>query len=377
MKAHAFRLTGGAGRVGRSANEAVRNTGSASGPDRRVILVTGGAGYIGSHTCKALAEAGFRPVVLDNLSTGHRWAVRWGPFAEGDLSDRAFIAEVLKTYRASAVMHFAGSAYVNESMSHPGKYFRNNVTNTLNLLDAMTETGVRHLVFSSSCATYGIPPRIPIRETTAQNPINPYGESKKFVEKMLHWYDTAHALRSYALRYFNAAGDDPDGEIGEDHDPETHLIPLVIRTALGMNPHVDILGTDYDTPDGTAIRDYIHVRDLARAHVSAVQQLLDGRPSRRLNLGTGRGHSVLSIIKAVERISGLPVRARKKPRRPGDPAVLVASHDEASRILDWKPLYSDLDTIIRSALAWHQKQAGTATGEVEPENKACRKPVLS
>ena len=316
------------------------------------ILVTGGAGYIGSHACKALAAAGYRPIVFDNLISGHRWAVRWGPFIKGDLDDRALLVEVLREYQISAVMHFAAYAYVGESMKVPGKYFRNNVTNTINLLDAMVSTGVENLVFSSSCATYGAPHQLPVSETHPQHPINPYGETKLFVEKALHWYGVAHGIRSFALRYFNAAGDDPDGEIGEDHTPETHLIPLVIQTALGQRPAVHIFGTDYNTPDGSAVRDYVHVRDLAQAHVRAVKRLLDGSESHFLNLGTGIGQSVKDIVSAVEHLSGLPVNAVESPRREGDPAMLVAAPGAAAEILDWTPRYSVLGPLVGTALAW-------------------------
>src|SRR2546423_8156125 len=240
------------------------------------VLVTGGAGYIGSHTAKVLAHSGFEPIVLDNLSTGHRWAVKWGPLVEGDLGDSALIHEVIKSHRIQAVVHFAGFAYVGESMHRPRQYFRNNVTYTLRLLDAMTDTCVKHIMFPSSCATYGIPASVPIREEHVQTPINPYGESKRMVERILAWYGEAYGLRWTALRYFNAAGADPEGELGEDHSPETHLIPLAISAALGLIPSVEIYGTDYETPDGTAIRDYIHVTDLAEAHLQAWRYLGPG-----------------------------------------------------------------------------------------------------
>ena len=227
------------------------------------ILVTGGAGYIGSHTCKALADAGYTPVTFDNLVYGHEWAVKWGPLIEGDLADGDLLRKTLQEYDIGAVIHFAAYAYVGESMQDPGKYFRNNVTNTINLLDAMVERGIGQIVFSSTCATYGTPERVPIDEQHPQHPVNPYGETKLVIERALHWYSQAHKLRAAALRYFNAAGADPDAGIGEDHDPETHLIPLVIETALGRRSHVDIFGTDYPTPDGSAVRDYIHVTDLA------------------------------------------------------------------------------------------------------------------
>jgi UDP-arabinose 4-epimerase len=341
------------------------------------ILVTGGAGYIGSHTCKALAAAGYHPVVLDNLVSGHRWAVKWGPLVRGDLNDRELLAKVLREYHISAVVHFAAYAYVGESMIEPGKYFRNNVVNTINLLDAMVATGVENLVFSSSCATYGIPHQLPISETHPQRPINPYGESKLFVERAMHWYGVAHGIRFYALRYFNAAGDDLDGEIGEDHDPETHLIPLVVQTALGQREEVRIFGTDYNTPDGSAVRDYIHVQDLAEGHVLAAKKLLAGSPSRALNLGTGVGISVKEIIAAVEHVGCLPVNVMESPRRPGDPAMLVAAPGKAAEVLGWKPRYSDLETIVVNALAWHAKQMAPLKMRTSQRGVGCPKLVLN
>lgn len=319
------------------------------------VLVTGGAGYIGSHACKALAKAGYTPVTLDNLVYGHRWAVKWGPFVHGDLADGNLLRRVLREYDIKAVMHFAAFAYVGESVQEPGKYFRNNVTNTINLLDAMVETGVENIVFSSTCATYGDPVRIPIDETHPQNPVNPYGESKLFIEKTLHWYDVAHAVRSVSLRYFNAAGADPDGEIGEVHDPETHLIPLVIQTALGQREQVKIFGTDYPTHDGSAIRDYIHVTDLASAHVKAIDKLLAGSESQRINLGTGTGYTVKEVIDTVAKVSGKAVNALEDERRAGDPPELVADAKLANEKLGWVPEYSDLETIVATALKWHQK----------------------
>lgn len=317
------------------------------------VLVTGGAGYIGSHTCKALAEAGHTPVTYDNLVYGHRQFVKWGPFVEGELGDGAHLARTFREYAIDAVIHFAAYAYVGESMTDPGKYFRNNVVNTLTLLDTMVANQVKHIVFSSTCATYGIPERVPIDEAHPQRPVNPYGESKLFVEKALHWHGVAHDLRWFALRYFNAAGADPDGELGEEHDPETHLIPLVIKTALGQRSHVDVFGTDYPTPDGTAIRDYIHVRDLADAHVRALQHLRKGQPSAVANLGTGTGHSVKEVIDMVEKVTGKKVNARLAPRRPGDPPALVADPHHAKMLLGWQPQSSDLKTIIETAWRWH------------------------
>ena len=324
------------------------------------ILVTGGAGYVGSHACKALAAAGWRPVVYDNLSRGHAEAVRWGPLVEGDLHDRPRLAAALRTHRVAAVMHFAALAYVGESVAEPETYYTNNVGGTLALLGAMREAGVGTIVFSSTCAVYGVPDRVPIRETTATAPLNPYGETKLAIERALHWYGAAYGLRYAALRYFNAAGADPDGEIGEDHEPETHLIPLVLRAALGRGETLQIFGTDYPTPDGTAIRDYIHVADLADAHVRALAHLRAGGDSAALNLGTGHGHSVRAIVAAVERIAGRPVPCRQAPRRPGDPPQLVADPALARARLGWEPRHSDLDTIIRTALAWEARKERVA-----------------
>ncbi len=321
------------------------------------ILVTGGAGYIGSHACKALAAAGYVPVVYDNLSRGRRHAVRWGPFVEGDIEDRARLAATLREHRIAAVMHFAAFAYVPESVADPALYYRNNLAGSLALLDTMRREGVDRLVFSSSCVVYGIPDSVPIRETTPALPVNPYGETKLAVERALPCYERAYGLRFVALRYFNAAGADRDGEIGNEHDPETRLIPLVLRAALGLGPPIEIFGNDYPTPDGTAIRDYIHVEDLAAAHVRALQYLAGGGASATLNLGTGRGHSVREVVAAVERISGRPVPRNEAPRRPGDPPALVADAGLARERLDWRPTCSDLDTIVRSALAWETRSA--------------------
>jgi UDP-arabinose 4-epimerase len=327
--------------------------------DPKSVLVPGGAGYIGSHTCKALAAAGYLPVTLDNLVYGHRDAVRWGPLVQADLADRAGIERVLRDHRISAVVHFAAYAYVGESMADPGRYFQNNVTCSLNLLDAMHATDVRRLVFSSTCATYGIPDAVPITEDTPQRPVNPYGESKLMVERAMHWHGVAHGLKSIALRYFNAAGADAAGELGERHDPETHLIPLAIDAALGLAPPLKVMGTDYDTPDGTAVRDYVHVTDLADAHVRALAHLERGGASAALNLGTGQGRSVRDVIAMVERITGLKVPRTDAPRRAGDPPVLVAAPGRARALLGWQPAWSDLETIVRTAAAWHRlQQAG-------------------
>jgi UDP-arabinose 4-epimerase len=321
----------------------------------RSVLVTGGAGYVGSHACKALAGAGYVPVAYDNLSRGHREAVRWGPLVEADLADHAALVGALRTHSVDAVMHFAAFAYVGESVADPEVYYRNNVGGTLVLLAAMREAGIHAIVFSSTCAVYGVPEAVPMREGAPLSPVNPYGETKLAIERMLHWYGRAYGLRFAALRYFNAAGAEPAGEIGEDHEPETHLIPLAIRAALGQSGPVEIFGTDYPTADGTAVRDYIHVADLAEAHVRALDRLAAGGASAAVNLGTGRGSSVLAVLDAVERIGGRPVPRQAAPRRPGDPPELVADPSLAATLLGWRATRSDLDTIVGTALAWHRR----------------------
>ena len=321
----------------------------------QAVLVTGGAGYIGSHACKVLAKAGWRPVVFDNLSRGRREAVRWGPLVEGDLADQPRLSRALAEHRVRAVMHFAAFAYVGESVADPALYYRNNLGGTLSLLEAMRETGVGEIVFSSTCATYGIPDRVPIGESAPQRPVNPYGETKLAIERALHWYGAAYGMRSAALRYFNAAGADPEGEIGECHEPETHLVPLVLQAALGQGAQIEIYGVDYPTPDGTAIRDYVHVDDLAVAHLRALERLRQGGDSIAVNLGAGSGHSVREVIAAAEAISGRRIPVRAAPRRPGDPAALVADPSLAADILGWRARRSDLDTIIRTALAWQTR----------------------
>ncbi len=317
------------------------------------ILVTGGAGYIGSHTCKALAQAGFTPIVLDNFSTGHRWAVRWGEVITGDLADRELLVNVLKKYNIQAVMHFAASAYVGESMRYPDKYYRNNLVNTLNLLEAMVQTGVDRLIFSSTCAIYGNPQWLPLTENHPQQPVNPYGESKRAIEQALYWFSQAYGLRYAALRYFNAAGADLYGELGECHDPETHLIPRVLLSLLGGAP-VQIFGIDYDTPDGTAVRDFIHVTDLAQAHVQALDYVQKYPDNLIINLGTGRGYSVREVIAMVEQVTGQRVPVLTTGRRLGDAPMLVAEVTLAQQTLDWRPQHSDLATIVQTAWNWHQ-----------------------
>lgn len=320
----------------------------------RRILVTGGAGFVGSHACKELAAAGLEPVVYDDLRRGNRWAVRWGPLVEAPLENRAALTAAIRYYHIEAVMHFAAYAYVGESMGKPSLYFRNNVATSLNLLDAMVETGVRYLVISSTCATYGIPPALPITEDMPLAPINPYGAAKAMLEQTAHWYGEAHGLRSCALRYFNAAGSDPDGEIGEAHDPEPHIIPIVVEAALGRRDHVLINGTDYPTHDGTAVRDYVHVTDLARAHLAALRYLMGGGESMACNLGTGRGTSVREIIDAVTMAVGRAPTVLEGPRRPGDPPELVADPGRARQLLGWRAERSDPVTIATDAVRWYR-----------------------
>ena len=316
------------------------------------VLVTGGAGYIGSQTCKALALAGHQPIALDNLVHGHPWAVRWGPLEVGDIADRAFLDAVIERHRPEAVIHFAAYAYVGESIQEPGRYYRNNVAGTLSLLEALRDHGVRHIIFSSTCATYGIPDRTPITEEHPQRPINPYGASKLMVERMLADFETAHDLRWIALRYFNAAGADPDGEIGEAHDPETHLIPLAMQAARGTGPVLKVFGNDYPTPDGSCIRDYIHVSDLADAHLKSLDYLRHGGASGAFNLGTGQGASVFEVLERIRQVTGRLVPIELAERRPGDPPTLFADADKARRMLGWTPRYPDLSETIEHAWRW-------------------------
>jgi UDP-arabinose 4-epimerase len=315
------------------------------------VLVTGGAGYVGSHACKALAQAGILPVTYDDLSEGHRSAVRWGPIVVADIGDTVVLRQALREFNISAVMHFAASAYVEESIRNPRSYYQNNLVKTIALLDATLDEGIKNFVFSSTCATYGIPRELPIRETSPQVPINPYGESKLAVERVLRWYGAAYDLKWISLRYFNAAGCDPEGDIGESHNPETHLLPLVIE-ALDENRPVSIFGRDYPTPDGTAMRDYVHVTDLASAHRLALEYLLEGGESSAFNLGSEKGHSVQEIIESVEKISGRRVSMRYLPARPGDPAELIANSSLARAKLRWVCQHSQLDQIVRTALRW-------------------------
>lgn len=317
------------------------------------ILVTGGAGYIGSHCVAALLERGADVVVADNLVKGHRAALKGGRFYQGDVSDRAFLDRLFTREPIQAVIHFAAFSLVGESMTVPERYFRNNVTAGLTLMEAMVDHHIPYLVFSSTAATYGEPEYTPIDEGHPQNPTNPYGESKLIVEKMLKWSDLAHGLRFCALRYFNVAGAWHDGSIGEDHRPESHLIPLVLAAAQGKTAGLRLFGTDYPTPDGTCIRDYIHVEDLVDAHFLALDYLKAGNPSSAFNLGNGKGFSNREIIQAARRVTGAAIPVTEEARRPGDPAILVASSRKAMDVLDWKPRYTDVEDIIASAWKWH------------------------
>jgi len=325
--------------------------------DFKNVLVVGGAGYIGSHTCKELKLSGFNPVVLDNLSEGHDWSVKYGILENGEAGDYEFVTNVLKKHEIGSVLHFAAHAYVGESVSNPRKYIKNNVTAMDTLLGACIDSGVKKVIFSSSCATYGVPQYVPLNESHPQAPISPYGETKYMGERILHWYSGAYDLRYVALRYFNASGADPDGEIGEVHDPETHLIPLILQAILGKRPHIGVFGTDYDTPDGTAVRDYVHVKDLASGHVKALQYLIDGGESTKINLGSGHGYSVKEVIDTAAKVTGKPVPVEYQARRAGDPPSLYANPELANELLKWKPEYSDLETILRTAWNWENKRA--------------------
>ncbi len=319
------------------------------------ILVTGGAGYIGSHVNKLLAHEGYETVVFDNLIYGHREAVKWGTLIEGDLKNVSEIEAVFERYPIEAVFHFAAYAYVGESVTEPEKYYYNNIGCTLNLLKVMRKYGSDKIIFSSSCATYGEPKQMPITEDMPQNPINPYGFTKYTVERIFKDYEKAYGLKYVVLRYFNAAGADPEGEIGEAHDPETHIIPLILDAASGKRPNVKVFGTDYPTRDGSCVRDYIHVSDLATAHLLALRHLEAGKESQFLNLGNTKGTSVLELIESAKRVTGRNIPVVLADRRPGDPAILVGSSEKAKRILGWEPIYGDIDAIVKHAWAWHEQ----------------------
>ncbi len=323
------------------------------------VLVTGGAGYIGSHTAKELHQAGHEVVVLDNLYRGNEWAVRWGPLERCDIRDRQSLRLALARYDIQAVMHFAALAYVGESMSIPSDYYDVNVGGTLQLLQAACAAGIRHIVFSSTCATYGSPDHLPITEDTPQLPVNPYGETKLTAERMLRWFSSAYGMRYVSLRYFNAAGADPDGEIGESHTPETHVIPRLLFSARDPKASFQVFGNDFPTPDGTAVRDYVHVTDLARAHLLALTYLAHGGDSTAVNLGTGSGTSVKELLRTAELVTGRSILVEWCPRRAGDPAALVASSQKATSVLNWTPRLSTPETILRTAWAWHSREHAT------------------
>lgn len=320
------------------------------------ILIVGGAGYIGSHTNKHLHSLGHQTIVLDNLIYGHRDFVQWGEFIEGDIQDCRVLDDLFTQYSVDAVMHFSAFAYVGESVSEPSKYYTNNVSGTINLLNAMARHGVKRFIFSSTCATFGFPEYIPIDENHPQSPINPYGRTKLIIEQLLPDYESAYGIHSVCLRYFNAAGADSECMIGERHDPETHLIPLVIEAALGNNPNLKVFGNDYNTNDGTCVRDYIHVEDLASAHALAFDYLVNQASSDSFNLGNGLGFSVLEVIQATEQICEHKINYKIEGKRPGDPDTLIGDASKAKNILGWRPKYADLKSIIQTAYQWHLKK---------------------
>lgn len=328
---------------------------------KSTILVTGGAGYIGSHAVLALQQAGYEPIVLDDLSYGHRELIEEGlkaPLIVGNICDRTLLDQIFANHQIDAVMHFAAFIAVGESVSDPAKYYRNNVAGTLTLLEAMAAASIKKFVFSSTCALYGNPKFVPITEDHPQDPISPYATSKQMVEKMLSDFDHAYGLKSVRFRYFNAAGADQEGRLGEDHSPETHLIPLVLMAAMGKRPAITIFGTDYDTEDGTCVRDYIHVTDLAQAHVLGLQYLQKGGDSEVFNLGNGSGFSVREVIQAAQEITGRSIPIVESERRPGDPPILVGSSEKVRTLLGWQPQYADLTQILTHAWQWHQKRHG-------------------
>lgn len=319
------------------------------------ILVTGGAGYIGSHVCKALAGAGFEPITYDNLSLGHSWAVKWGPLVKGDICDKETLRQACRDYQPSGVIHLAGLSNVRESQRYPLRYYHNNVTGTLSLLEVIRKSEIPFFVFSSTCSIYGIPEQIPIDESHPKKPINPYGQSKWMVEQILETASLSYDMKVASLRYFNAAGADPEGEIGETHAPETHLLPLLIQAGLTKDGAFTLFGEDHDTPDGTPIRDFIHVTDLATAHVKALKRLIENQSSFSVNLGTGQGYSIREVIAAVEKELSTPISYKKGKRFAGDPPILIANAQKARDLLQWAPNHSSLSEIIATAGRWHQK----------------------
>ncbi|MFA5878996.1 MAG: UDP-glucose 4-epimerase GalE [Candidatus Margulisiibacteriota bacterium] len=323
---------------------------------QKSIIVTGGAGFIGAHTVKILVSHGFLPIVLDDLSQGHKDFTKWGPFFDTKISNKVIVQEIINTYQPLAVLHFAGSTHVHESVINPAKYYHNNYVEVLSFLEVLLENNIKNFIFSSSCATYGEPKELTLNENHAQNPINPYGQSKLMLETTLLDYEKAYDFKSCFLRYFNAAGADPAADIGEDHDPETHLIPLVLDVALGKRETITICGTDYPTRDGTCVRDYIHVLDLAEAHVKALNYLLEGGKTAAFNLGSENGFTVKEIIEAIEKVTKKNIPAIDGPRREGDPPQLLADSSKAKKILNWQTRYSDIETIITDAWRWHQKR---------------------
>ena len=326
------------------------------------ILVTGGAGYIGSHMCKYLSRNGYQPIVLDNLSRGHQQAVKWGPFYQGNISDGELLDHIFALHDIKAVMHFAAYISVGESVEQPGKYYSNNVAETIRLLNRVVEHNVQNFIFSSSAAIFGEPVQDTLTETHPVKPINPYGKGKLIVENVLKDVEYAHGLKNVCLRYFNAAGADPDGEIGEAHYPETHLVPLILQTALGIRKEIVVFGDDYSTKDGTCIRDYIHINDLAKAHLQALEGLLHGNDSNAYNLGNGNGYSVSEVIDVARRITGKSIAVRVGERRDGDAAVLISSSEKAIKELGWKPRYTDLESIVETAWNWHRNHPNGFAG---------------
>ena len=332
-------------------------------PKKPVILITGGAGYIGSHAMLEAEAHGFAPVAYDNLSEGHRWAVKKGELVKGDLADTVLLERTFKKLKPAAVMHFASHCYVGESVVDPQKYYRDNLTNAMNLWAVMRDAKVNFFILSSSCATYGDPVQVPMPETHPQNPVNPYGDSKLMLEKILAWYDRAYGFKSTFLRYFNAAGADAEGRTGEVHDPETHLIPLVLDAASGRRADITVFGEDYPTPDGTCVRDYIHVTDLAFAHFQALKLMMRKNQSDFFNLGTGKGYSVKEVVHEAEKVTNRKVPVKMGTRRAGDPPQLVADNRKASEVLGWTPRHSSLENILKTAWAWHQNWFGTKKGK--------------